>query len=624
MTGRLVPGRSAAPALACCLAVAALAMSVGLTPLSNNDVWLHLTTGRLILERGAIPEADEYSYTRAGAPYVPHEWLSQVLLWLIHDRLGVTGLIALKPIALVLSAGLTALTCLKLGASPLASCWASVLAIAAMTSHLFARPHLATFVLLAAASYLLVRLRSGERWMLVPLLLLQAAWVNLHAGSVLGVLLAAALGRWTAAAAVAAVSLANPSGWGLYRFALQFTDPVFRREIREWSGPFSQPFAGSFHFWVFALVLLLGLAAAVWHARRGEAGPVAVAVLFGCLALTGKRHASVLGVAAAPWIARAVPEAARALRLRLAAHRASPSPAAGTGAGPAGRLALSAAAVLALAGTAAALGVPHETGLRRRPGLGLGPNVPVEALDYATSAGLEGAALTSFGFGSYVTFRAWPRTRVFIDSRLDVYGGGFIEDFLAAMADPVRMRGMLARRPADYAVLSYRLEQVEGAVAALGSDPGWALVHYDDVAMVYARREARWLDLVGRDEYKVTNPYLYLSGRLAFAAAAGAAIRECERALQRSPGSVVARLMRGNALQAAGRHREAVAALEDAGARIGPEDAGRPLLLGLLGTSYLALGERDLAERAFTELLETAPASAFARRMLEETRSAGR
>src|SRR4029434_10173137 len=41
--------------LAAVVSLAVLSIAVGIHPLTNNDIWLHLTTGREIVEHGAIP-----------------------------------------------------------------------------------------------------------------------------------------------------------------------------------------------------------------------------------------------------------------------------------------------------------------------------------------------------------------------------------------------------------------------------------------------------------------------------------------------------------------------------------------------------------------------------------------
>lgn len=333
--------------------------------------------------------------------------------------------------------------------------------------------------------------------------------------------------------------------------------------------------------------------------------------LFAALSLFSKRNASVLGVAAAPWIGASASEwlATPAGRLRPERWR----PRLG---GYSGMIASTAIVVL-LAIAATLHGVPHETGRARRPGLGIADNVPVSAIEYVLSHHLEGNALNSFAFGSYLTWRAWPGTKVFIDSRLDVYGGEFVEQYSLAMADPARMRDLLRRYRFDYAVLSYRLDDVQGPVAAFASDGGWALVYYDNLAMIYVRREPRWAPVIAADEYRHTNPYLFMTGRWSPGDDPAGAAAEAARALAVTPGCLVAGLIEATSLQASGRHAEAIALLEASESRLGPDGEGRPLILGLLGTSYLETGDRVRARQAFERLVKAQPDSAYGRKMLE-------
>ncbi|HUS72270.1 MAG TPA: hypothetical protein VMY06_04315 [Sedimentisphaerales bacterium] len=46
------------------------------------DLWLHLGIGKWIVQNGAIPTRDVFSHTIQGKPWVPHEWLSQVIFYL--------------------------------------------------------------------------------------------------------------------------------------------------------------------------------------------------------------------------------------------------------------------------------------------------------------------------------------------------------------------------------------------------------------------------------------------------------------------------------------------------------------------------------------------------------------
>ena len=47
--------------------------------LNDGDTWWHLAAAEWIINHQAAPHADPFSYTRAGAPWLDHEWLSQAI-----------------------------------------------------------------------------------------------------------------------------------------------------------------------------------------------------------------------------------------------------------------------------------------------------------------------------------------------------------------------------------------------------------------------------------------------------------------------------------------------------------------------------------------------------------------
>src|SRR6185436_4763914 len=62
-------------------------------PLSDGDFWWHLKTGEYIIKNHAIRRTDLYSFTNFGKPWVAHEWLSEVIFYLVYSRLGFNALI---------------------------------------------------------------------------------------------------------------------------------------------------------------------------------------------------------------------------------------------------------------------------------------------------------------------------------------------------------------------------------------------------------------------------------------------------------------------------------------------------------------------------------------------------
>src|SRR5450631_3408209 len=227
---------------------------------SDPDLWWHLRTGQWIADHMAIPHTELFSYTAAGTPWVAHEWLSELIFWVVYHGLGLTVLAVL--VGLVTWSGLLALAWLgrQRGAGGFAVGVVLLLGAKAMQPVTGARPQMFTFALLCWTLLLLQShlSRGGRRiWLLVPVFLL---WANLHAGFAVGLaILAVALtgaafdALWEhrrdrerihrlATSAVALglctlVALINPNGFDLYRRAVLGSTPAAHRLIQEWQPP---------------------------------------------------------------------------------------------------------------------------------------------------------------------------------------------------------------------------------------------------------------------------------------------------------------------------------------------------------------------------------------------------
>src|SRR5277367_6891903 len=73
--------------------------------LGDGDTWSHVATGEWIIAHGGAPRADPFSHSMPGAPWIAHEWLSEVLLALAF-RLGGWGGVVLMTGAAAASAAL--------------------------------------------------------------------------------------------------------------------------------------------------------------------------------------------------------------------------------------------------------------------------------------------------------------------------------------------------------------------------------------------------------------------------------------------------------------------------------------------------------------------------------------
>ncbi|MBI5203043.1 MAG: hypothetical protein HY925_15735, partial [Elusimicrobia bacterium] len=162
-------------------------LPAALLPVSNPDLFWHLSAARRMFEFARVPNEEWLSWTMAGSRWVDFEWLSQAAFGLANAAGGMAGLFALKA-ALVLLCAWRLLAWLKLYDVP-ADLAVAGLAIwgAAMLPRADLRPEL------FSALFFIELFRRLESWRLsgkAPSLLATAAafalWTNFHAGFAYG------------------------------------------------------------------------------------------------------------------------------------------------------------------------------------------------------------------------------------------------------------------------------------------------------------------------------------------------------------------------------------------------------------------------------------------------------
>ena len=153
---------------------------------ADNDLWGHLKFGELIWQDKALPEINTFAYTTPDHPWFNHEWLTEVLFYLIYDSFDSTGLLAFK-----LLIGLTIVTVLfriywerEKNIIPLFI--VLMLAIPVMAPGFLCRPHLLTFLFLSFLIFILYKYFEGKVGFLLGLPPLMMIWANSHGGFLAG------------------------------------------------------------------------------------------------------------------------------------------------------------------------------------------------------------------------------------------------------------------------------------------------------------------------------------------------------------------------------------------------------------------------------------------------------
>ena len=285
----------------------------------QSDTWWQLRSGQWTLETRQVWLVDPFSSTARGSPWPNHEWLSQVIMYIVYLLAGLRGLVALY--ALVAMATWWAIYQLCAGASR----YRVVLLLAALPCQEIVwavRPHMLTLLLLAIE---LLLIRRGRLWLLPPVFLL---WANVHGGVVVGgaaLLVAAAVevlirrcnvGRWLLVVALcAAATLVTPMGLGLWWFSLSMLAHPETAYIQEWLPP-SLGWPLSYPFFVLAIVWV-AVVALRWRQllRSADLWLVLVGLVLLLLGFRAIRHTALFAVAALPLVSLALPNTASALPL---------------------------------------------------------------------------------------------------------------------------------------------------------------------------------------------------------------------------------------------------------------------------------------------------------------------
>ncbi len=303
------------------LALALFFVSLSFTPITNNDIWLHLAVGEWIVDHGEVPTTDPFSYTASGASFIAHEWLAGVLFYSVYRGAGLSGLMFMKTLFWMAALGLAGWAALRAGGSNVAVLGSLFLAIVIGNGRFLERPEIFTYAITGAYFWVLGeehrRWRAGAidtaggggrtaaslLWVLVPS---QLVWVQTHGAFVTGPILCALFlatttiesifvwkkspgrrrlltGAFVLASLIAA-GLINPNGLHLYETALRLTEGTPELNF-EWQPLFeSTPALRSsvgitFCFWV-ALLGAGALFGAVRDSRRTMRSGAIRAALF--------------------------------------------------------------------------------------------------------------------------------------------------------------------------------------------------------------------------------------------------------------------------------------------------------------------------------------------------------
>lgn len=459
---------------------------------ADPDLWGHIKFGEEIWSLGHIPETDSYSYTAAGHRWINHEWLMEILFFLLYDAFGSGALLLFKLALGLLIVHLLSNHVLKNADLPppiYALCF--FLTIPVLAPAFMTRPHLATLLGTTLMILLLHKTLTKESedennngsWIIWTAPLLFLVWTNAHGGVVAGLgMYCVALGwealtalrrgdqRWRRLAllilASGAAVMINPYGYKLWLFFMESLGQA--RAIVEW-GPVP---LWSLDHWQYKLLALLFAAALAFDKNRRvwEIAIILLALVYG---FKHQRHTVLAVIVLAPYL----PPRLAAMWRAFGADKFRP-----INLGPAfhalALILLGAFSLFQLAGA-------HAQYRSADYRILVDPTVyPTYLAQFMSDNRIDGNLVVPFDWGEYFIWKR-PDSKVSIDGRFrTAYPESVIrmnEDFEKGRGDWKRL---LEETPADWVVAAKR----EAVAPRMDKESRWEKIYQDPLAVLYARK----------------------------------------------------------------------------------------------------------------------------------------
>ncbi len=506
-----------------------LAGTLSKLPLADPDIGWHIRTGEQILVTHTLPRTDPYSSTMHGQPWFAWEWLYDLLLGILHHFCGLNGVVWLCAVIVASTFTILLSQLLKRGTGLLLAIALMLLAECAATIHLYARPHIVSWLFVLFWFFALERWEQGSAapavypaqandrlewagaWFFPVSMVL---WVNLHGAWIFGLVLlaiyvlAAVVESWRSHddfaalkaarrarmmawswAASAIATLVNPFGWRLHEHIYSYLgDRYLMSRIDEFRSP-------NFHFLpgrCFGVILVLTVFALAGRRRSLPLSHLLVllfAVYAGLLSARNLPVSSILVVlvtgpilwenfaslATRPgawrWMRSRIERMAEfsdrmgAQELRLRGHLWAV-------------VCVIGALVLCLHG--GRLGPWQVIHAQFDP-----KTAPVAATDFLQKEASDEPVFSTDTWGGYLIYRLYPQRQVVIDDRHDLYGADRVRQLLVVLQgepgwrqglDNLQVRTVLL--PADSTLASLLRELPQE----------WTPKYEDQLAVVFERR----------------------------------------------------------------------------------------------------------------------------------------
>jgi len=475
--------------------------------LSDADTGYHIRAGEYILTNFTVPKRDIFSFISPPLPWIAHEWLSEVIMALVHRFSGLTGIVIFFSFLIGLTYFLLFRFAHSLDCNFLITALIALLATVSSSIHWLARPHIFSLLLTVVWYWILdnYQYKAKDSLYLLPFLML--LWVNLHGGFIIGFLLLGIYFAGNVASLMFAgehesriakircekiafftllsllASLINPRGYLLLLFPFSLVSSKFITDtvVEHLSPNFHQPLP-----YKYLLLLTIGIFSA--SRKRLNASEFVLVLLFTYMSLYSSRHIPLFAIIITPILLRHLQSMFPKLDNRLARFFLVRSKNLELiNASAKGHLwpLISVVGICALAFNSKIEFKFDES------------RMPVAAVEFLKKEKLSGNIFNDDEFGDYLIYAAWPEYKVFIDGREDVYGEIWVRQYLRVANIQPGWNKVLDKNDITWVFSSAG----SPLSTILLENQEWGLIYADHVSHIYAKNTPKNRSLINKYSY---------------------------------------------------------------------------------------------------------------------------
>jgi hypothetical protein len=451
----------------------------------DGDLPRHLLTGKYILENQSFPTTEPFIHPYFKQPYVPHEWLTDVIYYITYTLAGLPGVVSLSALLIastfsILYSKLSTRLNIRIPIFLIVA-WGAI----ATSLNWAVRPHLVSMFLLAIWLVWSDELRRGEKIPLWWFPVFMLAWSNLHGEFIAGILVLLAyaagwtidylldrtstsliIGKniWLALLLSTPASLLNPGGIGPWVGIVGYVNnPYLMSRMREANPP---------NFQMPEMRVLLGLLAIsiLLLAIKKEKLSAAQGLLlagFSAMSLIAVRNIHLYGVAA-PFVLAETLGVSRNFRFmdRLEVTLQNVE-------GKIKGILWPVTTVLILS----AFVITNSTAqmfYQFNP-----PAFPVQAVEWLEKNPQEGKMFNELNWGGYLALHLWPGQLTFVDSMADTSGEVTMQyETVITLADG--WQDIFKQHNIEWAII----ESKSPLAQALENEYHWRVLYKDDTSII--------------------------------------------------------------------------------------------------------------------------------------------